>query len=85
MKYPVYSIRDVKAGFGQPQLSLNEATMIRQFGYQINTAESILKYAPADYALYRIGEFDTDSGSFKSIIPEFVINGTDVYGVNGND
>lgn len=82
MIYPVFSIRDDKAGFGQPQVSLNEPTMIRSFGHQINQPGSILEYAPSDYSLYEIGSFNTDSGEFKPVLPRFVISGIDVYGVS---
>lgn len=82
MKYPVYSIRDEKVGFGQPQLQVNEPAMIRQFAYQINEPNSILEFSPKDYSLYEIGEFDTDAGTFTSVLPRFIIAGTEVYGVN---
>lgn len=82
MIYPVYSVRDDKAGFGQPQVSLNEPTMIRSFAHQINQPGSILEFASSDYSLYEIGSFDTDSGEFKPVLPRFIISGTNVYGVN---
>lgn len=80
MIYPVYSIRDVVAGFGQPQVSLNEPAMIRTFAHQINQPGSILEYAACDYSLYEIGSFDTDSGQFVPVLPKFIISGVDVKG-----
>lgn len=79
MIYPVYSVRDKLAGFGQPEVSLNEATMVRAFSQRINT-NSVLEYSPSDYDLYKIGTFNVDTGEFKAIMPEFVRAGLDVYG-----
>ena len=33
---------------------------------------------PADYALYRIGEFDTESGAVTGCLPEHVIDAVGV-------
>lgn len=82
MKYPVYAVRDIKAGFGAPEVSLNEGTMVRTFSQRINQEGSVLAFAPKDYSLFRIGDYDTDSGKFDPVLPEFVIEGVDVYGVN---
>lgn len=79
MKYPVYAIRDLKAGFGQPIVSLNDQTMIRTFSVKINQIDE-MSFAPADYQLFKIGTFDTDSGAFDPQLAEFVISGSDVYG-----
>lgn len=79
MIYPVYSVRDKLAGFGMPEVSLNEMTAIRAFSQKINE-NSVLQYSPSDYDLYRIGDFNVDTGEFKGIMPVFVKAGLDVYG-----
>ena len=83
MKYPCFAIRDIKQGFGYPRLNLNEAMMKRQFGYEINQEGSLMEYAPSDYELYKIGEYDTDNGRmYPDDVATFICNGTEVYGVN---
>ena len=79
MKYPVYAVRDKLAGFGALEVSLNEQTMIRTFSARINN-DSNLAFSPSDYDLYKIGEYNVDTGEFKPVMPEFVKAGLDVYG-----
>lgn len=78
MVYPVYSNRDNKVGFGAPYIELNDQTAIRGFGLKINNAD-VMAFAPADFDLYKIGEFDTESGSFTSCVPKLVVSGTSVF------
>lgn len=80
MFYPVYAIRDEKVGFGTPRIHLNEEVAKRQFGYEINQEGSLMGYAPADYSLYYIGNYNTDSAHFESKLPEYILNGKDVFG-----
>lgn len=79
MKYPVYCIRDSKVGF-QPQLLIeqNDATAVRGFSYAINN-EGLMNYSPKDYDLFKIGEFEIETGKFESIIPENVCSGASVF------
>ncbi len=82
MKYPVYAWKDVKIGFGAPKLALNDEVAKREFGYELNREGSIMQYSPADYELYKIGEYNTDNGHFDSLtLAEYLVNGRDVYGV----
>lgn len=79
MIYPCYSVRDNKVGF-EPSIliDMNDATAKRGFGFQVNNATSMRNFSPADYDLFKIGEFDTESGIFKAITPEFICNGVNV-------
>lgn len=81
MKYPVYSIRDVKVAFGTPFVDMNDQTAIRGFSFSVNSKEGILNANPKDYDLYKIGDFDADSGTIKAFdVPVLVVAGSDVYG-----
>lgn len=75
MKYPIYSIRDLKVGFGFPQCDQSDQTAIRGFSFAVNTGDGMMGYQPKDYDLYKIGEFDTEKGTIEGIIPELVANG----------
>ena len=79
MKYPIYSIRDVKVGFGAPSIDINDQSRIRGFAYSVNQ-EGIMNFKPKDYDLYKVGEFDTDKGIIiPEKIPKLMASGVDVY------
>lgn len=81
MKYPIYTYRDTKVGFLMPQCDQNDGTAIRGFSYAVNNNEGMMNFSPKDFDLYKIGEFDTDTGV---IIPEatpiLVCSGSSVIG-----
>lgn len=75
MLFNVYSVRDVCNGFGSPICDHNDATAARSFNDAI-TRDGV--YRPTDYDLYRIGEFDTNTGRVTCLdYPELVARGSD--------
>ena len=81
MKYSLYSIRDLKVGYSIPQADQNDATAMRGFAFAVNNEESIMNFEPKDYQLFKIGEFDVDTGKLKPITPVLICEGLDVFGV----
>lgn len=76
MKYPVYCYRDKSAGFGSPEVNLNDACEIRKFAYDISGNNGMMNFKPDDFDLYKIAEFDTEKGVITPVSPiEFVISG----------
>lgn len=75
--YPVYSIRDaVSAKFGQLNIESNEATARRNFKY--GCRDGLMDYARDDFSLYKIGDYDVDSGVFIPLnIPVLVCKASD--------
>lgn len=75
--YPVFSIRDaVSAKFGQLMIESNEATARRNFKY--GCREGLMDYARDDFSLYKIGDYDVDSGVFiQDSIPSLVCKASD--------
>lgn len=69
MIYGVYSMRDVKTGFMQPTLEQNDDAAARSFYHAVSTSEGILFTYASDFFLFKIGEFDTDSGSLIPCVP----------------
>lgn len=70
MKFPVYALRDVKVGFTNLTTDQNDDSARRGFAHALSSSSSsIMGFAPADFSLYRIGEFDIDTGI---LIPETV-------------
>lgn len=65
MIYPVYAIRDAKVGFMSPTVDQNDASAARNFEHAVMNSASLMNSHPGDYALYRIGSFDTETGVIK--------------------
>lgn len=67
MRYLVVSVRDLKTGFLQPTVDLNEASAVRNFEHAVLRNDDSLFFShPEDYALYDLGLFDTDTGELIS-------------------
>lgn len=81
MKYPIYSYRDSKVGFGSPVVDQNDQTAVRGFAYAINGRDGIMNFQPGDFDLYKIGFFDSEKGTLESMLPELVVSGSSVVGV----
>lgn len=64
----IYSIFDKTAKqFGLPFFQINDETAIRMFSNLVNDKDSMLNKNPDDYTLFRLGEFDADSGIVDGI------------------
>lgn len=81
MIYNVYAIRDFKTGFLSPTLEQNDAAAARNFEHAVLQSEQTLFFThPEDYALYRIGEFNTDDGSLSApALPEEILTASQVF------
>lgn len=58
----MYSIKDAKTGYMTPVLEQNDAAALRNFSHAVNQPDSIMHDCPNDFALYKVGYFDTDKG-----------------------
>lgn len=63
MIYGIYSIRDVKTGFLPPTVDVNDDSAIRNFHFAFTKTNSLFIAFPNDYSLYKLAEYDTESGS----------------------
>lgn len=79
MVYKLFAIRDKYTGFMAPAPDQSVDSAKRNFAYAVNNNPGVMNYAPADYDLYQIGKFDTESGEIESMLPEFVCNGREVF------
>lgn len=68
MKMKVYAVRDVKSSFMAPVLGGNDAMAMRSFRAGMASVPDF-NVAPADFELYNIGEFDSDSGLLTPTVP----------------
>ena len=62
MIYGIYSVRDAKTGFLPPTTDVNDDSARRNFAYAFSKQDSLFVFASSDYSLYKLGEYDTDSG-----------------------
>lgn len=69
MKYPVFSLRDkVASSFQSVNLDTNDFVAKRNFAFAVNNSNELL-FKAKDLELYKVGEFDTDTGIFEGCSP----------------
>lgn len=76
----LYAIRDKKASlFLSLAQDTNDETAIRNFSYAMNNSNNIFAFSPTDFALYRVGTYDTTSGKLDALTPvELICEGDSV-------
>lgn len=77
MIYPVYCIRDTKVGFN-PEFFVqqSEPASVRAFKFMMEKVDTLTSKFPEDFEWYQVGNFDTDSGVFESVVPpKFIVSG----------
>lgn len=62
MKFGIYCVRDVKAGFQTPTAQVNDAVAVRGFASAVLNSDSVLFTHASDFALYKVADFDADTG-----------------------
>ena len=85
MKLQMFSIYDtVSKLYARPFFDINESTAKRNLRTAINDPKSGLAENINDYRLYKIGEFDDQSGSFITVehSPVYVDNFINIGGVH---
>lgn len=61
MKYGIYAIRDKKTEFYSPIVQTTKDAAVRWFAERVNVPGTI-NFAPEDFSLYCIGEYDASTG-----------------------
>lgn len=72
MKLGLYAMRDNVQGFLLPQAFVNDATSLREFQLLCSKKDTVYGFRPSDFSLYKIGEFDTETGDINSIPLEVI-------------
>lgn len=61
MRKTVYAVKDMKTKqFGDPFIDTNDASALRGFSYAVNGGNEIMSFSPADFRLFKIGEWESD-------------------------
>lgn len=68
----IYSVNDALNGFGPLSLQNNDSSAYRSFAEAFKDV-----YQPADYSLWKIGSFDTNTGEIIPEVPSVVCRATD--------
>lgn len=77
MMYGVYAMRDAKVGFLTPSVDVNDDSAIRNFTHAVVNSDSILYSHAKDFALYRIGSYDSDAGTLVPQLPQHLYEAVD--------
>lgn len=81
MTYGVFSYRDNKSSFGQIWYDRSVDAAKRGFAMMVNQPDGIMGFAPSDFDLFKVAEFDSETGQLDPIWPiEFIVNGRDLVG-----
>lgn len=75
MIYPMHAIKDTKTGFLQPTCDINQETAVRNFAQAVNRKDTIMGFSPSDFELYKVGEYDTESGIITPCPADFICGG----------
>lgn len=79
MIYGVYSMRDSKTGFTNLTLDSNDESAVRNFTHALTVSDGLFQTFPQDFALLRLGSFDTDTGKLTpEPLPVHLIDGSQV-------
>ena len=62
MIYGIYAIRDAKTAFMPATVDFNNDAAIRNFEHACKVADSLMASHPADYSLWCLGSYNTDTG-----------------------
>ncbi len=71
----LYAIKDVKTGFSDPCVQLNDAAAGRSFERSIPHIADELGVPVSDLQLWRIGRYDVDSGQLLPDNPALLVDG----------
>lgn len=70
MKLAAFSVFDSKAkAFGTPFFASNDQVALRMFSASINSGDSYVAKFPADFTLFRVGDWDDEHGALVPVLP----------------
>lgn len=78
MKLSVYCIKDTKTSWLTPTVDRNDLSAKRNFSHAVRNPDSLFFTFPADFSLYRIAEFDNETGDLIGYDPVRLARGDEV-------
>lgn len=79
MKLGIYAIRDIKtSSYGNPMFQPTDGSMIRDFSDAVNSKQekNHLNDHSDDFELFKLGEYETDTGEITTHAPKSLITAT---------
>lgn len=67
MIFGIYAVRDLKVGFQSICVQPNDAAAVRGFESTVINSESVLFTHSEDFSLFKLGEFDAETGRIKAL------------------
>lgn len=77
MMYSIYTVRDQKTGYLPPTYDQNDNSAMRNFSFACSRSDSTMSFSKADFDLFRIGVFDSETGLITLNDPVYLMNGLD--------
>jgi hypothetical protein len=65
----IYAIKDAKSTYMPCTVDVNDATAIRNFEHAVRQPDSLLASHPNDFAFFKVGEYDNESGVISPVFP----------------
>lgn len=75
----LYAIKDVKSGFSDPCVQVNDAVAARSFERQVPHMADELGIPVSDFQLWRVGQFDVDAGMLVPDTPVLLLDGASLF------
>lgn len=82
MIYHVYAIRDRLTGFMTPSIESSDPVAMRSFEMVCsshNSEKYVTAFKPSDFSLYRIADYDTDTGELIPTFPPVTVCSGDSF------
>ena len=73
MQLGMYCIQDMKTGFMTPTLDQNDLSAARNFASAVQQSQGVLFTHAEDFRLFKIADFNTDSGVVTPLSPQVLI------------
>lgn len=78
MKMNMYVIRDQRTTYMTPSVDYNDQSAVRNFEHAVLNKDSLFNSHAEDYSLYRIGEYDNQTGRITpEESPVLILDGKD--------
>lgn len=78
MKLNCYVIRDQRTCYLTPSFDYNDQSAIRNFEHAVLQKDSLFNSHAEDYSLYRVGQYDNETGRiYPEESPVLILDGKD--------
>nr|QJB20664.1 MAG: nonstructural protein [Microvirus sp.] len=74
MQLKIYTLRDAKAEvYHSPFFQKTHGEAERTFNKLVHDEKSMISQYPEDYDLYYLGEYDDQTGTIQSVVPQHIV------------